>query len=225
MTKITVPISNDYCPQTLYLYGTYGADGEASFGLFCWASWCWHEGQLCFMAAIGESKNTQDRIRANGVFSANLVTEALLPFADRMGNLSGRNGGKRDAGAAVEKGRVLDVADPCREPGELRARGVRDRGARGGERAVPLPHPKRAARRSPRGRGAESGCAARGDPPRFHDERDVLRLGRQTARRLGRAGEDPRLSKKPKPTQAGRPFGRSAKLLPFRPCKVCGFHL
>ena len=109
MTKISVPISNDYCPQTLYLYGTYGADGEPSFGLFCWASWCRHEGQLCFMAAIGEPKHTQDRIRANGVFSANLVTESLLPFADRMGNLSGRNGGKRDVAVAVEKGRVLDV--------------------------------------------------------------------------------------------------------------------
>ena len=43
------------------------------------------------MACIGEEKLTKDLIRKNGVFSANLVTESLLPLSDYYGNTSGRN--------------------------------------------------------------------------------------------------------------------------------------
>lgn len=108
MGKISTSIGNDYCPQTLFLYGTYDEGGSPNFGLFCWASYCWDE-DCCFMAAIGEEKLTQDLIRKNGVFSANLVTEDILPFADRMGTTSGRSGAKKALDIPVEKGRVLDV--------------------------------------------------------------------------------------------------------------------
>ena len=108
MSKISLNPTNDFCPQTLFLYGTYNDDGTPNFGLFCWASYCWDE-DLCFMACIGESKLTQDLIRKNGVFSANLVTEKVLPLADWMGNHAGRAGEKKDLNLEVEKGRVLDV--------------------------------------------------------------------------------------------------------------------
>lgn len=32
MSKLSVPIGNDYCPQTLFLYGTYKENGEPNFG-------------------------------------------------------------------------------------------------------------------------------------------------------------------------------------------------
>ena len=110
MKKITVPVSNHFCPQTLFLFGTYREDGSANFGLFCWVSYCW-DGELCVMACIGEDKPTRERIRQTGVFSMNLVTRELLPFADFCGSNSGRSEKKQKAVAAAEtvRGSALNV--------------------------------------------------------------------------------------------------------------------
>lgn len=108
MSKISVPITNDFCPQTLFLYGTYGEDGAPDFGLFCWFSYCWDK-ELGVMMCIEGEKMTKDRIRKNKVFSANLVTEKMLPLADYLGNSSGYDKSKMDFALSVEKGAVLDV--------------------------------------------------------------------------------------------------------------------
>ncbi len=109
MTKVSTPTSNDYCPQTLFLYGTYKEDGTPNFGLFCWFSYCWN-GDLHVMACIGGEKLTKDRIRAAGVFSANLVTEKLLPVADYLGNTEGRsNPEKMNIALMTEPAQVLNV--------------------------------------------------------------------------------------------------------------------
>ena len=42
------------------------------------------------MISIGEEKRTKDLIRKNGVFSANPVSEQLLPLADYYGCTCGR---------------------------------------------------------------------------------------------------------------------------------------
>ena len=34
MKKVSISITNDFCPQTLFLYGTYKEDGAPNFGLF-----------------------------------------------------------------------------------------------------------------------------------------------------------------------------------------------
>jgi flavin reductase (DIM6/NTAB) family NADH-FMN oxidoreductase RutF len=107
--KISLPEpSNAYCPQTFYAYGTYKEDGTPNFGLFCWLSYCW-DGELGIMACIGGEKLTKDRIRATGVFSANLVSEELLPLANYFGNREGYDPDKMKVDAAISKGRVLDV--------------------------------------------------------------------------------------------------------------------
>lgn len=86
MKKISSPVkSNNFCPQALFLYGTYREDGTPNFGLFCWFSYYW-DSELGVMACIGGDKLTKDLIRKNGVFSANLVSENLLPLADYYGN-------------------------------------------------------------------------------------------------------------------------------------------
>lgn len=116
MAKVSSPISNDFCPQTLFLYGTYKEDGSPNFGLFCWFSYCW-DGELCVMACIGGEKLTKDRIRSTGVFSANLVTEHLLPVADYLGNTEGRvNPEKMKIGLPTEPGQVLSVPVLCDSP-------------------------------------------------------------------------------------------------------------
>lgn len=107
--KVSLPKpSNAFCPQTFYTYGTYKENGESNFGLFCWLSYCW-DGELCIMACIGGEKLTKDRIRATGVFSANLVSEELLPLANHFGNTEGYNPKKMDVNASISKGVVLDV--------------------------------------------------------------------------------------------------------------------
>jgi flavin reductase (DIM6/NTAB) family NADH-FMN oxidoreductase RutF len=108
MNKKSVPISNDFCPQTLFLYGTYKDDGTPNFGLFCWFSYCWN-GELGVMACIGGEKLTKDRIRSTGVFSANLVTEKLLPLADYFGNTEGYHPDKMKVSINTTRGETLNV--------------------------------------------------------------------------------------------------------------------
>ena len=108
MEKVSIGASNNFCPQTLFLYGTYKEDNTPNFGLFCWVSYYWGD-NLGVMAAICEDKLTRDRIRSNGVFSMGLVTEEMLPFADYFGNKSGYDTKKMDIIKSVENGRVLNV--------------------------------------------------------------------------------------------------------------------
>ena len=113
--KKSISASNDFCPQTLFLYGTYKEDKSPNFGLFCWFSYCWDDG-LAVMAAIGGEKLTLDRIRATKVFSANLVTEELLPLADYFGNTSGHAADKMKLPVEIETGQVLDVPVLAKSP-------------------------------------------------------------------------------------------------------------
>ena len=108
MKKVSVPITNDLCPQTLFVYGTYKEDGQPNFGLFCWFSYCWFD-DLGVMCCIGGKKQTQDRILANRVFSANLVVEKNLALADYFGTADGHDADKMDVDVAWEEGAVLHV--------------------------------------------------------------------------------------------------------------------
>lgn len=115
MNKISVPATNDLCPQTLFVYGTMNTDGTPDFGLFCWFSYCWFD-QLGVICAIGSSKRTLENIRRNGVFSANLVVEDNLPIADYFGTADGRDADKMDIAVKWEKGAMLPVPVLCSSP-------------------------------------------------------------------------------------------------------------
>ena len=108
MNKISLTPTNDFAPQTLFLYGTYGEHDEPDFGLFCWFSYV-NNGELGVMACIGGEKLTKERIHKNRVFSANLVTEDLLPLADYFGNTDGYSAEKMRVDVALEEGRKLHV--------------------------------------------------------------------------------------------------------------------
>ena len=113
--KISADVSNKFCPQTLFLYGTYKDDNTPNFGLFAWFSYCW-DGGLSIMASIGGEKMTKDRIHVNKIFSANLVTEELLPIADYFGCVEGYSKDKMKIDIDVEKGHVLDVPVLVKSP-------------------------------------------------------------------------------------------------------------
>jgi len=108
MNKLSGAVSNNFCPQTLFIYGTYREDNSPNFGLFCWFSYIWDNG-LGVMACIGGDKLTKDLIRKNGIFSANLVTEELLPVADYFGNKNGYDPDKMNNLTEVIPGEVLHV--------------------------------------------------------------------------------------------------------------------
>lgn len=108
MERISNVPENKFCPQTLFLYGTYKEDGTPNFGLFCWFSYFLDE-QLGVMCCIGGEKLTKDRIKEGKVFSANMVTESLLPIADYLGNTDGYKSGKMDIPIEIEQGKVLNV--------------------------------------------------------------------------------------------------------------------
>lgn len=110
MSKVSIPTSNAFAPQPLYLYGTYTEDGRADFGLFCWAGYCFTDA-LKFVAFLCEDKLTRDRIRETGVFSATVVTEELLAAADFCGNHSGYTTDKSKM-IPSEKGEKLNVPIP-----------------------------------------------------------------------------------------------------------------
>jgi len=108
MEKLSIGPSNKFCPQALFLYGTYREDGSPNFGLFCWFSYCW-DVELGVMACIGGQKLTADRIRATKIFSANLVSEPMLPLADYLGTTEGYAPGKMDIDIATRRGEALNV--------------------------------------------------------------------------------------------------------------------
>ncbi|MBO7632619.1 MAG: flavin reductase family protein [Lachnospiraceae bacterium] len=108
MGKVSKTPNNDFCPQTLFLYGTYDEKGNPDFGLFCWFSYIW-DGELGVMCCIGGSKLTKDNIKRSKVFSANLVTEELLPAADYLGCVNGKDPDKMKIDLDIGKGAVLDV--------------------------------------------------------------------------------------------------------------------
>jgi flavin reductase (DIM6/NTAB) family NADH-FMN oxidoreductase RutF len=108
MKKISLKPNNDYCPQTLFLYGTYDENGNPDFGLFCWFSYTW-DSELGAMCCIGGNKTTRENIERNKIFSANLVTEELLPVADHLGCVSGKSPDKMKIDLDIGKGEVLDV--------------------------------------------------------------------------------------------------------------------
>ena len=108
MGKISLSPNNDYCPQTLFLYGTYDQQKKADFGLFCWFSYFWDK-EMGVMCCIGGNKTTLENIRRDKVFSANIVTENLLAEADYLGCVSGTNPNKMDIDLEIGKGAVLDV--------------------------------------------------------------------------------------------------------------------
>lgn len=121
MGKIKGKLGNDFCPQALFLYGNYQEDGVPHFGLFCWATYCHirdgDEEGLGFVTCIGEEKRTKDLIRRQGVFSANLVSEPLLPLADYYGTVSGRDvPDKMKRLPGIEPGQVLRVPTIAESP-------------------------------------------------------------------------------------------------------------
>lgn len=123
MKKVSQGFTNAFAPQTLYVYGTYKTDGTPNFGLFCWATYCWDE-EMRFVACLCEDKLTRDRIRESGIFSASVVSEAMLKGADWCGNHPGYDTDKSSA-LPSHPGEKLHVPIPDDSPWSYELRVVK----------------------------------------------------------------------------------------------------
>jgi len=113
--KKSLPLIRHFCPLTLFLYGTYKENGTPNFGTFSWFNY-YFDNEVSVMACIAGEKQTKDRIRATKTFSANLVTEELLPLADYFGNVSGYDINKMNVSVEIETGCVLNVPVLVKSP-------------------------------------------------------------------------------------------------------------
>ncbi len=95
-------------PMQLFLVGTYDRDHQVNMGMFCWLSFCWDE-ELCITVCMDGEKATKDNIKETGMFSACLVTEGLLPVANKIAASSGGRKQEILEEAAVHPGLALDV--------------------------------------------------------------------------------------------------------------------
>ena len=107
--KQSIPPQREFYPQPAYLIGTYKDDHIPNFALITLVTGCSVNPPTILFATRGHNI-THQLIDKNRVFSANMVNEALLPFADFCGLHSGKQQDKL-AGWDVtsESGKVLDV--------------------------------------------------------------------------------------------------------------------
>jgi len=108
MEKVSIGITNTFCPQPLYLFGTYDEGGQPNYGLMGWLTY-FSSDALHIVTCLGGEKLTRDRMRSDKLFSVNLVTQSMLPVSDYYGNVSGYDPKKRSVTIETIPGRVLNV--------------------------------------------------------------------------------------------------------------------
>lgn len=108
MLKFNPEAVPGFCPQPIYLIGTYNEDGSPNFAPISWVSALWNEGMWLVISMFGK-KATKDNIFRSGVFSANLVNPGLLGLVDRFGCTSGKDGAKTAPGMEAERSGKLHV--------------------------------------------------------------------------------------------------------------------
>lgn len=95
-------------PMQLFLVGTYDEQHQVNIGMFCWLNFCWDE-ELCITICMDGEKATKNHIRKNGMFSACLVTEELLPMANRIAASNGAEKQSVLEEIPIQTGELLDV--------------------------------------------------------------------------------------------------------------------
>lgn len=92
----------------LFLIGTWDERGTPNFGMFCWLNFCW-DGELSVTVCMDGQKATKDHIKQSGVFSACLVTEELLPMADRLACAKGAEKQRLISAMNLEENRDVPI--------------------------------------------------------------------------------------------------------------------
>lgn len=91
MKKIDIEPERIFCPQPMYVIGTYNEDYTPNFGVITWIGFNWN-GSPHIMLGVGGKKRTKENIQRSKVFSANLVSSEMLWLADYFGCTHGDEG-------------------------------------------------------------------------------------------------------------------------------------
>lgn len=108
MKKIDIEPKRMFCPQPMYVIGTYNEDSEPDFSVITRIGFAW-DGCPNIMLSIEGTKKTKENILRTGVFSANLVSTDMLWLADYFGCTHGSDGKKDKIKFEYTKGNVLNV--------------------------------------------------------------------------------------------------------------------
>ena len=98
------------CVQPSFIIGTNNEDGSYNFAPITWVSATQGEadGYYLVISMFGTKKTKLNVIRT-GIFSANLVSQDMLPLMDYFGSKHAKDGKKDDISYDVSRGEVLDV--------------------------------------------------------------------------------------------------------------------
>lgn len=108
MKKINIQPERMFCPQPMYVIGTYNEDKQANFSVITWIGFNWN-GSPHLMLGVGGKKRTKDNILREKVFSANLVSADMVWLADYFGCTKGSDGIKDKVEYDFKGGSVLNV--------------------------------------------------------------------------------------------------------------------
>jgi len=107
--KKSIKVQRGFYPQPAYLVGTYKENHEPNFALITQIHNCSANPPMIMFSTRGNNI-THRLIEKNNVFSANMVNEDLMEFADFCGLNSGADVNKLEKwNYKIEKGKVLDV--------------------------------------------------------------------------------------------------------------------
>lgn len=108
MKKIDIEPKRMFCPQPMYVVGTYNEDNQPNFSVITRIGFAW-DGSPNIMFSVDGTKKTKENIQRTGAFSANLVSTDMLWLADYFGCTHGSDGIKNEIEYELTNGNVLNV--------------------------------------------------------------------------------------------------------------------
>jgi flavin reductase (DIM6/NTAB) family NADH-FMN oxidoreductase RutF len=88
MNKISISPERRFCPQPMYIIGTFNENKTPNFCVMTWIEFNMNGSPHLILGIEGE-KRTKDNIIRTKQFSANLVSQNILKLADYFGNIKG----------------------------------------------------------------------------------------------------------------------------------------
>ena len=110
MKRKSVEPKFSMCVQPAFIIGTNNEDGSYNFAPITWVSaTCEGDDEYLLVISMFGTKRTKQNVIRTGLFSANLVSTAMLPLMDYFGTKHAGDGKKDEMAYGVGRGAVLDV--------------------------------------------------------------------------------------------------------------------
>lgn len=108
MKKVNIQPQRMFCPQPMYVIGTYNEDNQPNSSVITRIGFAWNESPH-IMLGIDGKKKTKENIERTKVFSANLVSTDMLWLADYFGSTHGSDRIKDQVKFDFKNDNVLNI--------------------------------------------------------------------------------------------------------------------